>query len=185
MEYNYGNPAPKEPSMSERISSLYESIGKVLSMNCKLNEQSMVICHSIGYNGFKRWHRYRTRQFNDMKLCLANELFDKFRITYEFKDYEVKYSPKSLQEHLGLWEKFTLDSIKELGLLNQEYFKETGSESKIICTALCKLMKDYEKLGRYISRFNESDWLVIDMHSVDDHLHCKYKEKEECHGHEE
>lgn len=183
MEYNYGN-STKESSMSERITSLYESIGKVFSIHCKLNEQSMVICHSIGYNGFKRWHRYRTRQLHDLKLCLANELFDKFRIPYEFKDYEVKYAPKSLQEHLETWQKAVLDGIQELGTLNKQYLTETGCESKIICDALCFMMKDYEKLGRYIARFTESDWLVIDMHMVDDTIHCKFKQKEIEYGYE-
>lgn len=178
MEYNFGNSITKESSMSERITSLYESIGKVLSIHCKLNEISMVVCQSIGYNGFKRWHRYRSRQFHEWKLCLANELFDKFRIAYDFKHYEVNYSPKSLQEHLSTWQTSILDAIQELGTLNKEYFNETGSESKIICDVLCCLMKDYEKLGRYISRFNESDWLVIDMHYMDDKIHEKFKEKE-------
>ena len=142
----------------------------------------MTATQSLGYNGFKRWHRYRARQYFEYKMCLANELFDKFRIVADFKDYEVNYSPASLEEHLKSWEKAILEAIEELGSINKDYFEVTGMSCKIVKRTMRKMMRDYEKLGRLIKRFNESDWLTLDMHIVDDKLHCKYKEKEEKHG---
>ncbi len=55
-------------------------------------------------------------------------------------------------------------------------------DNKIINDALYKMTKDYEKIGRLIMRFTESDWLALDMHIVDDAIHCKYKAEEEEHG---
>lgn len=169
-------------NMAEQVKSLYERICKVLSVHCKVNKLAMIATQSLGYNGFKRWHRYRSRQFFEMKICLANELFDKFRIVADFKDYEVNYSPTSIEEHLKSWEKVILEAIEELGSINKDYFEVTGISCKIAECAMCKMIRDYEKIGRLIKRFTESDWLTLDMHVVDDKLHCKYKEKEEKHG---
>lgn len=178
MELNYGI---SEKSMSERITSLYESVSKVLDTHCKLNYCAMTSMHSMGYNGFKRWHRYRSNQFHNLKLCLANELYDKFRIKAEFKSYELTYSPTSMEEHLKSWDKAILDSIQELGTLNKEYYQETGMECKVIKCTLHKMVKDYEKIGRYLKRFTESDWLTLDMHIVDEKIHEHYKCKENKH----
>ena len=182
MELNYGLGEKSEKSMAESVASLYESIAKILTTHCKLNMIAMSKMQVLGYNGFKRWHRYRSRQFHEMKLCLANELYDKFRIAPIFKDYEITYSPASMEEHLKSWDKALLDTIQELGTYNQEYYELIGMNSRIIKKAMCKIMCDYEKVGRLLKRFNESDWLTLDMHVVDDKLHEKYKEKEKAHG---
>lgn len=168
-------------NMAEQIKSLYENICKVLTTHCKINKLAMRSLQALGYNGFKRWHRYRSRQFFEMKLCLSNEIFDKFRIKGDFKSYDVTYDPTSIEEHLKSWDSVLLDGIQELGTLHKRYFELTGMDSKIIESAIHKMIRDYEKVGRLIKRFMESDWLTLDMHIVDDKLHCKYKEKEEKH----
>lgn len=169
-------------NMAEQIKSLYESVCKVLTTHCKINKMAMQALQAMGYNGFKRWHRYRSRQFFEMKLCLANEIFDKFRIKAEFKSYDVNYNPASMEEHLKSWDSVLLDGIQELGTLHKRFFELTGMDNKIIGSAMCKMTRDYEKVGRLIMRFTESDWLTLDMHIVDDKLHCRYKDKEEKHG---
>ena len=180
MELNYN--IQNEKTMEESITELYENINKILTIHCKLNKMAMNSCHSLGYNGFKRWHRYRSIEFFELKICLANELFDKFRIKSNFKEYELNYSPNSIEEHLKSWDKALLDAIQELGNLNKKYYEETGMNCKIIECSLHKMIKDYEKVGRYLKRFNESDWLTLDMHIVDDKIHEHYKCKEEKYG---
>ena len=180
MELNLNSVSGK--SMGESVSSIYEEIGKVLTIHCKLNKLAMSKMQVMGYNGFKRWHRYRSRQFFELKLCLANELYDKFRISPNFKDYELTYSPTSVEEHLKSWDKALLDGIQELGTLNKEYYELAGVNYSIVEKAISKMMRDYEKVGRLLKRFTESDWLTLDMHVVDDKLHEKYKCKEIEHG---
>ena len=105
-----------------------------------------------------------------------------FRIKGDFKSYDISYDPQSMEEHLKSWDSVLLDGIQELGTLHKRFFELTGMDSKIINCAMCKLTRDYEKVGRLLKRFNESDWLTLDMHIVDDKLHEKYKEKENAHG---
>lgn len=180
MELNLNSTSEK--TMAESVSTIYEAIGKVLTIHCKLNKLAMSKMQIMGYNGFKRWHRYRSRQFFELKLCLANELYDKFRISPNFKDYELTYSPANVEEHLKSWDKALLDAIQELGTLNKEYYELAGVNCCIIEKAMRKMMRDYEKVGRLLKRFTESDWLTLDMHIVDDKLHEKYKAKEVEHG---
>lgn len=179
MELTYNE---EKKTMADSVTELYESANKILTTHCKLNRIAMSRLHVMGYNGFKRWHRYRSREFFEMKLCLANELYDKFRISPNFKDYEITYSPINVEEHLKSWDKALLDGIQELGTLNKRYYELTGVNSCALEKTMCWLMRDYEKVGRLLKRFTESDWLTLDMHTVDDRLHEKYKEKEEKHG---
>lgn len=169
-------------NMAEQIKTLYGNVCKVLTTQCKINKMAMRSLQALGYNGFKRWHRYRSRQFFEMKLCLSNELFDKFHIKMEYKHYDISYDPGSVEEHLKAWEKAILDAFQELGMANKRYFELVGTQNEIIKCAIHKLTRDYEKVRRLIMRFTESDWLTLDMHIVDDKLHCKYKEKEEKYG---
>lgn len=169
-------------TMSENVKALYEAVHKVLLTHSKLNCKAMCAAQALGYNGFKRWHRYRSKQFFDLALKLSNELTDRFRIKADFRDYELNYSPASLEEHLKTWEKAVLDGIQELGELGKSYYELTGTKCGIVEAAITDMSCDYGKIGRYIKRFNESDWLALDMHIVDDRLHDKYKQKEEGTG---
>lgn len=169
-------------TMKNDVKTLYEDVYNVLSTHCKLNRISMSILQSMCFNGFKRWHRHRSREFFELKIRLCNEVFDKFRMLVDFKADDVAYSPKSLEEHLKSWSDALLDGIEKLGAYNKRYFELTGTESCIVKDALCIMIKDYEKTTRLYQRFSDGDWLTLDMHMVDDALYCKYKAKEEEHG---
>ena len=164
--------------MVEAVKALYDSVHKVLSVHSKLNAMAMAAMQSSGYNGFKRWHRCRSKELFCLDIELANEFIDRFRVKGDFKEYELSYSPSGMEEHLKAWEKALLDGIQELGTAGKDYFELSGMESCSIKKAMELLAKDYKKVGRYLTRFSESDWLSLDMHCVDDKLHKKYKKKE-------
>jgi len=168
--------------MSDEVRDVYSRLYNILCIHTKLNILSMSALQSMGYNGFKRWHRCRVRDFMELKLKLRCEMYDKFRIKPSFNDVEVNYDPTSMEEHLKSWDKALLDGIQELGNISKEFYQIAGISCEIAKCAMHKMMKDYEKVGRYHKRFTESDWLTLDMHIIDDSLHCKYKAKEEEHG---
>lgn len=180
MEINYN--VQTEKSILETIVEIYEKTHKILTIHCKLNKMAMNFCQSMSYNGFKRLHRIRGREFFELDVCLANELFDRFRIKADFKAYELNYSPSSMEEHLKSWDKALSDAVVELGDLNKRYYEQTGTDCKVIGCALHRMIRDYEKTGRFLKRFNGSDWLTLDMHIVDDNIHRKCKKKEDKHG---
>ena len=179
MELGYNAKAAETRSMEDSARAVYERMCKVVCVHAKLNELAMSATQALGYNGFKRWHRHRARRLFDCKLRLMNDLFDKFRVRPEIGDYEVTYAPKTLEEHLKSWEKALLSAIEEVGEANKEYFALAGTRCELADELARCFAHDFEKVGRYIRRFNESDWLALDMHIVDDRLHDKYKRKEE------
>lgn len=162
----------------DKITSLFNEIAKIFHNYSEINFKAMCIVHSMGFNGFKRWHRIRSKQFNNLKICLANELFDLFRKKAEFKSELIDYNVSSMDVHLKTWDSFLKDSVSKLGNLNKEFYNETGYECHVISKALEIMKYDYEKVGRYYKRFSEGDWLNMDMHLVDDCIHKKMKKRE-------
>lgn len=172
---------PMIENNKDKIILLFNEIAKIFSDYSKINFKAMCKMHSMGFNGFKRWHRIRSKQFYKLTICLANELFDVFRKEASFEDFQVTYNVTSMDMHLRTWDSFLEDSISKLGDLNKQFYNETGYECKLICFALERMKYDHEKVGRYYKRFSESDWLNFDMHFVDDNIHEKMKRKEEKH----
>lgn len=168
--------------MDDRVLALYSKTAKLLKDNEKMNEIAMAVLQSLGYNGFKRWHRCRSREFHEYSMRLSNELFDKFHMTMKPDETTLAYAPANMNAHLMSWKEMLLDSIEKLGTYSQEYFSLTGMQNDIMECAMHKLTRDYEKVCRYYDRFMEGDWLVHDMHIVDDCIHHRYKKKEDKHG---
>lgn len=173
-----------DKTMSDEVKTIYTRLYKILCIHTKLNMLAMSSLQAMGYNGFKRWHRCRVRKFMELKLKLRCEMYDRFRIKADFKDVELTYDPSSMEEHLKSWEKAILDGVKEIGTISKDFYSSTGVQCEIASCMMDCMMKDYEKVTRYLKRFTESDWLTLDMHIVDDALHCKYKTKEKEHGYD-
>jgi hypothetical protein len=142
----------------------------------------MILCQSWGYNGFKRKYRCNVRFFIDLKLCLENELFDKYRSIIINTHETVNYRPANFKDHFVQWDKFLRENIENLVNADKQFIELTGFENCILKKAVKCLLKDFEKTGRYHKRFTEGGWNPIDMHNVDDFLHEKMKKKEEKGG---
>lgn len=180
MEYNYTSII--EAKTEDKLSVIYEKAIKLFKEYARISELAMICMQSKGYNGFKRWHRYRNREFNNFALILHNELFDRFHKVVSTDIPTVTYAPQSMNVHLMTWREKLNQYIDELGECNKEFYTITGTDNCIIECAIKVLAKDYEKVCRYYNRFAEGDWLIHDMHIVDDCIHEKYKKKEERHG---
>ena len=179
MEYNAYT---KDTKAEDKAVELYSDVIKLLKENEEINEIAMMLLQSMGYNGFKRWHRYRTRQFHECILRLHNELFDRFHKTVRIEEKPLAYAPASMNAHLMSWKERLADSMEKLGMYAREYINITGMESDIMCHAMHLMARDYEKVCRYYERFAEGDWLAHDMHVVDDMIHYRFKKKEAKHG---
>lgn len=161
------------------IEQIYKNVDNIILTHLMINDKAMKITQSLGYNGFKRLHRCETKYLLCKHIDLENCYFDKYQKVLESNVNVPVYNPISLKEHLEKWKELLNRSIQELGELNQEHFDIIGITNGIIEDLICCFMKKYEKTCRWIARFNESDWNSIEMHSVDDCLHSKYKKKEE------
>lgn len=158
---------------------LYGKIDTILhKMQC-VNEQAMIICQSLGYNGFKRMHRCDAKEIYCERMELACELFDKYQEKMVMSSYSHMYSPINLKDHIMKWDHELEYAISELGMLNKMHFEKAGVEHCVITDAICLVMKRHEKTKRWWKRFEEGGWSAHDMHMVDDCLHKKFKKAEE------
>lgn len=160
------------------MQNLYKHIGTILHEHIQINEQAMVACQDMGYNGFKRMHRCLAKELFCLEIELANDLRDKYRMRFEFDNTPVMYNPMSLKDHLAMWDSKLDQAIKALAELNKEHFQKCGTTNCVIDKVFACFVKKYEKTGRWYKRFEDGQWLVHDCHIIDDNLHSRYKEIE-------
>lgn len=178
MPYDKMNPGAQDPQSMEE---LLECIDEVLLFNLKLNDKAMKHCHAMGFNGFKRMHRWNAKKFLCWHIDMENEAYDKHRMTLETKMEDFDYAPADIMTHLQKWDMKLAEDIKALAHYNNLYRDEAGKDNCVIDAALACMMKNYEKAGRWSKRFMETK-SAHDMHELDDALHAKYKKKEKAAG---
>jgi hypothetical protein len=161
------------------IEQIYKNVDNIILTHLMINDDAMKITQSLGYNGFKRLHRYETKYLLCKHQELENSYFDKYQKVLNANVSNPIYNPISLKDHLEKWRDLLTRHIQELGELNQEHFDVIGITNCIIEDTICCFMKKLEKVNRWIMRFNESDWNSVEIHYVDDCLHKKMKKKEE------
>ena len=161
------------------LQSILERVGAILLTHLMVNDDAMKATQFLGYNGFKRLHRMNVRFFTDMHMDIENMAFDKHRMLLDAKVGNVSYSPVNMKDHLMKWDDLLGQNLKELGQLQNAYRDHTGNDCCIIKNTMARMGKHYEKTGRWIKRFNESNFSSHDLHEVDDRLHKKLKLIEE------
>ena len=161
------------------IEEIYKRADNLIITHLMVNDDAMKITQSIGYNGFKRMHRYMAKELMCKHQYLNCIYFDRFRKTFETDISIPTYKPVSFKDHLEKWKALLESGIQELGELNQEHFDLIGVTSEPIECVMNLFVKKLEKVNRWIMRFNESNWNSMDLHCVDDYIHKKYKEMEE------
>lgn len=162
----------------KNIGEILEKIDEIMLSHLMLNDDAMRICHVLGYNGFKRMHRWNQRKFNELHIAIENHATDKFRMVLGTDVKALPYKPVNLKDHFVKWDAKLKEDIAMLGHLNNAYREMTGVSCKIVKKAICKMAKNHEKTGRWIKRLDESGFNAHDAHSLDDYVHKCYKAKE-------
>lgn len=161
------------------IEQIYKNVDNLILTHLMINDKAMKYTQSLGYNGFKRMHRFLSKELMCLHQKLVTCFYDKYQKVLNVNVDNVIYEPLDLKSHLEKWKTLLENGIQELGELNQEHFDIIGVTNDIIEDLICKFMHYLEKINRWIKRFNESMWNSVDCHIVDDYLHKKMKKKEE------
>lgn len=165
--------------MEYDIESIYKELDTIIIKHLMLNDNSMKICQSWGYNGFKRLHRVNSKKMLCEHLKLENCMFDKYRKVLKIENVSTEYSPTSFKYHLNQLKELFYNDIIKVGKLNYEHIKLVGISNSVAESVLEYLNHDYEKFCRWYQRFDENSWNYVDIHLVDDRLHEKIKKIEE------
>lgn len=162
------------------LKEIYNKVSHILEQHIQFNKESVTALQALGFDGFKRVHRYQAEWYFCKQLKLANILFNLKREKLDLKPITMitEYAPMSLKDHLAKWDAYLQDSITELGTLNKAHLETVGSTSSFIEGVIHYMLDNHSKVQRWYYRGEAGDWLMHDLFCLDEHLHKKYKEKE-------
>lgn len=163
----------------ENLKNIYDKVSHILEKHAQLNKEASAILQSMGYNGFKRLHRYNLKAFQCWQMKLANILFNLKREKLDMQAMNLNYSPMSLKDHLQKWIEELEYALKELGELNKMHLETCGMTSCIIEEAMMLMLDNLGDAQRWYFRGQATEWLEHDLYSLDMYLHKKYKKKED------
>lgn len=163
----------------ETLKSIYDRVSHILEKHAQLNKEASACLQSLGYNGFKRLHRYNCKKMQYWQMKLANILFNIKREKLDMQSMNINYSPMDLKEHLKKWLEEIEYALKELGELNKQHFETCGKTSEIIECVMCLMLDNLGDIQRWQYQGEATDWLEMFLFILDDKIHKKYKKKEE------
>lgn len=161
--------------MNSEIEKIYKDIDTILLKHKIFNDRGMVYALITGRHGFKRFHKKLTKKFFCWHLELENEIYNKYRISFESEYNNDIHKPLDLRDHLKTWDAKLREDLENLGALNNKYRLISGKGNDIIEEVIECMVHDYEKTGRWINRFEKTNWAEHDIMEVDQYLHTKYK----------
>ena len=163
----------------ETLKSIYDKASHIFEKHAELNKQASACMQSLGFNGFKRLHRYNCKKFQCWQMTLANILFNAKRVKLDMQPVKVSYSPENLKIHLMKWFEELEYGLKELGELNKLHFELCGKTSKIIECAMDLMLDNLGDVQRWHYQCETTDWIEMYSFILDEKIHTKYKKKEE------
>lgn len=138
------------------------------------------IAHTLGLQGFKRWHRLQSKEDREMRIYIQHYTIDMFSVNLEPSwDYEME-NPTNIKEHLeGYldWEIYVYENISSIS--NELVIKNFNNESKKISECLCDVAKEIEKTRRWLQDFEYTEYDATYIKLTDKALHDKIKKIEE------
>ena len=157
-------------------------LGSLYLAQVMLHVDSMNMCQSLGYNGLKRFHRCKVKEFNNYLICLENKSIDYWGIPLTNVKADETHKPSSIMNHASsMLEKLEM-YLKKLSQYNNEFMQLHGTMAPDAECAIKSTFKVMEKYRRIIKRYEEIGnhaTAIHDLHTWDDRLHDKIKKYED------
>lgn len=143
-----------------------------------LSSDAYVCMIKLNMHGYKRLHRYLSKEFQDLYLAFQYESLKNFDRVLSSEIRFETYKIKDIKEHLLTWTDVLKQHLKTVGLIIKQIFENEGY---ISCTAqkLQKILyKNIIKNERALKKFEDCDYNYQIIYEHDKYLHEKMKEKE-------
>lgn len=185
-ENGYINEKSYSRESKEIVDESFKRLSDICLEELMLSSDAYVCMIELNLHGFKRLHRFLSKEFQNLYLDLQKETFEHTnQVTPSSIEYD-KYKPKDLKEHLESWSMILEKHLKEIGIIIKSIFEEHGF---IPCVAqeLQKILyRNLIKNERAIKEFEDCDWAYDVIYRYDKHLHKKMKKEEETkHGYKD
>jgi hypothetical protein len=163
------------------IQQILKDIADVATKYANLHMQAMSWCQMWVFNGHKRYHRCKSKEFYNIVLKLKNKSYDYFGVDIRPENSTLSYEPSNILAHFQMWLTSLETDLKLIGNLNKEFFELTGFDAPHVDCMKKIFLKEIEKCKRKITRFKQigSEAVALhDLHMQDDRLHERMKEVE-------
>lgn len=157
-------------------------LGSLYLSQVMIHIDSMNICQSLGYNGLKRFHRCKIKEFNNYLISLENKSIDYWSIVLNNVKSDESHKASSIMNHVSSILEKMETHLKKLGELNNEFMQLHGTFAPDCECAIKSTFKIMEKYKRILKRYEEIGnhaTAIHDLHTWDDRLHDKIKKYEE------
>ena len=148
---------------------------------------TMSDAHIIGYNGFKRFFRWMSRDRLEHAIRLKNKIVDfndinpDVKMSYTTPTLQTNGSNMSIESFLNVTKSLSIAQIErlkaaaEMSIVDKEHML-MGILEHYIQDEECELNKINRILKRWTNAKKMGDASFLDR--IDEDIHCKYKDKE-------
>lgn len=135
--------------------------------------------HMKGFQGFKRWHRIQSKDDREHRIKLQHYVIDMFEENLEpIWDY-LLIEPTDLKDHLNKYLDWEISVYKEVNrIANELVLKGYNYEAEEVSDCVKGVVKEIEKIRRWIDTFDKVEWDMSYILLMDKKLHDKCKDVE-------
>ncbi len=174
-EENYKEKRVNNVSKSEE---LLNKLSKICLDELMFSSDAYICMIELNLHGYKRLHRYLSKEFYNLYLELQNKIVEKYDRALPMPKEFKKYTTDSLKEHLEHWTEILKEHLKEVGEIIKGVFEEDGYIPCVAQKVQKKLYKNIIKNERALQKFEDCDWSYEVIYQHDYYLHSKLKELE-------
>ena len=122
----------KEELMTGNTEDLLRQLSDICLEELMLSSDAYVCMIKLNMHGYKRLHRYLSKEFQDLYLAFQYESLKNFDRVLSSEIRFETYKTKDIKEHLQNWTEVLKKHIKTVGAIIKEIFENEGY---ISCTA--------------------------------------------------
>lgn len=187
MVYRTGQYVTNSSNSTEDQASimLLQEVADRLKYMSKVNNDSKNFFHMIGLQGFKRYHRYESREAWEEAMCLESLMIDHYGV--EPRYMAIEFTPCQKKTAIERMQHYADELEKTLGMMNEVKTELVNNNhhfaAKHIQEIIDETEKDLKYAYRHLNYCKDVNGDASAMHWYSHELHEEYKDKEKSdHG---
>ena len=158
--------------------NLLNELGDICLEQLMLSSDAYVCMMKLNMQGYKRLHRYLSKEFQDLYLDLQKETFEKY---YKIKPSRINYQTykvDNIKDHLEYWNESSEKHLKRVGEIIKIIFENEGYIPCVAQKMQKILYRNIVKNTRALQKFSDCEWSYEIIYKHDHYLHEKMKKEE-------
>jgi len=161
--------------------ALLKKAAEYMTKRFMFNDKSKDVTHFMNLQGFKRWHRFNTREDMEAIMQIKSHIIDHYHEMPELVIEALDYNATDLKSHLDAWEDMDEKFITDLSQLKTDLIVPGNYhvEACLIQGILDKIFTELKYLERVKNELESEAYSAYCIHMMSHRIHDCYKGKEE------